>query len=282
MGPALLRTDSPAAARASRADGRGGASRWRSVLAVLLVLLVAAGVALLWRGVHPQAPPEAPLPTYQFDQRAQPAPAPAPSPAPVPAYGPDRLGIPSLDIDAPLVPESVGAGGDLVIPGDPATVGRWREGPGLDAATGTTLLAGHVSVAGVGDGALRSEKNVLVSQPRKPPRGPVACATSLLGVVHEAVRRVPSQLVRADDQDVAAHPQHRGDADGGQRGEHLGHARPGRAERAAPPLVPFSTNQADVVHLHDQRHDAVHDRGDHDGNDGEDRDPRAIPRRGPP
>ncbi|QQS00123.1 MAG: class F sortase [Austwickia sp.] len=156
MGPALLRTDSPAAARASRADGRGGASRWRSVLAVLLVLLVAAGVALLWRGVHPQAPPEAPLPTYQFDQRAQPAPAPAPSPAPVPAYGPDRLGIPSLDIDAPLVPESVGAGGDLVIPGDPATVGRWREGPGLDAATGTTLLAGHVSVAGVGDGALHA------------------------------------------------------------------------------------------------------------------------------
>ncbi|MEP7161971.1 MAG: class F sortase, partial [Dermatophilaceae bacterium] len=61
---------------------------------------------------------------------------------------------PLLGIDAPLVAEGLDARGSLVVPGDPGTVGLWDGGPDLGAAEGTTLLAGHVDVAGVGPGAL--------------------------------------------------------------------------------------------------------------------------------
>lgn len=152
----MLPTQSTAADRAPRAAGRGGAPR---LATVLLLIVAVGGMVLLWRGLHPGTPPDAPLPASEFDRRGLPA-APAavgpPTPGSPPAYGPNRLGIPSLGVDAPLVPESVRAGGDLVIPGDPGTVGRWRDGAALTATAGTTLLAGHVSVAGVGDGALRS------------------------------------------------------------------------------------------------------------------------------
>ena len=141
-----------AAPRAIRARGRLG-------LAGLLVLLLAtAGVGglLLWRGLHPDPPPAAPLPAYPFDRRAAATSGatPAAGSVSVPAYGPARLGIPSLRIDAPVVPEPATTRGDLVIPGDPGTVGRWRGGADLAATVGTTLLAGHVNVAGEGLGAL--------------------------------------------------------------------------------------------------------------------------------
>lgn len=133
------------------------ASSATALAAALCVALGALGGGLVWRGLEPPPSPDAPLPTRQFDLRVDGA-APTPPAMPVSAapttYGPDRLGIPSLGVDAPLVPESASSAGDLVIPGDPTTVGRWRDGPGLDATAGTTLLAGHVSVAGVGAGAL--------------------------------------------------------------------------------------------------------------------------------
>ena len=45
----------------------------------------------------------------------------------------------------------------------------------------------------------------------------------LLGVMDEAVRRVPADVVGSDEQDVAADPEHRDRADGRQRRQQLGH-----------------------------------------------------------
>lgn len=185
-----MRRQRPAAdARAARARGRVALFGW----ALVLVVVAVAGVSLLVRGLSPQAPPDAPLPAHPFDRRAESAQGASagggPERAPAPSYGPNRLGIPSLGVDAPLVPESVGAGGDLVIPGDPATVGLWREGPGLAATEGTTLVAGHVSVAGIGDGALLALHRI---EP-----GALVVTTDSAGASH--AWRVDALLVRDKD-----------------------------------------------------------------------------------
>jgi len=155
------------------------------------VVLAVAGGVLLWHGVHPEPPSGAPLPALPFDHRradtAEPA-TPVASPA-HPAYGPNRLGIPSLGVDAPLVAEPVGAGGELVIPGDPATVGWWQEGPPLGASRGTTLLAGHVSVAGLGDGALAGLHRI----------EPGALVVTTDGAGRTRTWRIDALVVRAKD-----------------------------------------------------------------------------------
>lgn len=181
-----------AAARARPAGGRAARIVWTATLVILAV----TGAGLLWRGLHAGTAPDAPLPAYQFDQRVGgeltgdlPASFDPSSPEALSAYGPDRLAIPSLGVDAPLVPESADAHGELVIPGDPGTVGRWRDGPGLDAAAGTTLLAGHVSVAGIGDGALRELHRV---QP-----GALVVTTDASGVARWW--RVEALLVRSKE-----------------------------------------------------------------------------------
>lgn len=115
------------------------------------------GLALLGWGLWPIDPPPAPLPERTFERAWIAAPSDSGSQNTGPPAAPrqaDRLVIPSIGVDALLVPEPLDATGELVIPGDPEIVGRWDGGPGLDAAAGTTLLAGHVDVAGVGPGAL--------------------------------------------------------------------------------------------------------------------------------
>lgn len=141
-----------------RARHRGRAAGVAAGIAGLFV-----GAGLIGAGLRPSEPSPAPLPAAAFDLRgggrAAPDAAAAGASGPagpeargVPTYGPSRLGIPSLGVDAPVVPEALGADGALVVPGDPGTVGRWQ--PGGSRPGGATVLAGHVSVAGVGDGAL--------------------------------------------------------------------------------------------------------------------------------
>ena len=118
---------------------------------------VLVGLALLGWGVWHADPPPAPLPARTFERALGAAPSGSGverERPPAPPYRPDRLLIPSIGVDAPLVPEHLDAAGELVIPGDPNVVGAGDGGPGLGAAAGTTLLAGHVDVAGVGPGAL--------------------------------------------------------------------------------------------------------------------------------
>jgi LPXTG-site transpeptidase (sortase) family protein len=70
----------------------------------------------------------------------------APSTTPV---EPARLKIPSLDIDAPVLP--IAADGlRLVPPSDPQTVGWWSAGALPGAEHGTAILAGHTVSSGGG------------------------------------------------------------------------------------------------------------------------------------
>jgi hypothetical protein len=152
------------------------------------VLLLVAGVSLLAIGGRHHPPAAAPLPKHTFSLAAppnavgapttsRPGPSPPASPArPGPASGspvnppgavnagagfgpdptgPDRLQIPSLGTDAPIVDESA-PGGDLVIPGDIHSVGRWVDGASLSDPNGTVVLAGHVNYTGIGNGALHN------------------------------------------------------------------------------------------------------------------------------
>ncbi|MCW2295513.1 class F sortase [Rhodococcus erythropolis] len=63
------------------------------------------------------------------------------------------LSLDPINIDAPIVDATV-INGVLTPPGDVKEVGIWLDGAPLDSATGTTLIAGHVNLAGQGNGAL--------------------------------------------------------------------------------------------------------------------------------
>lgn len=68
--------------------------------------------------------------------------------------GPVSLKIPSLGISAPIVPVTVGSGGALGVPADPAHVGWWSQGPPPGDPDGTAVIDGHVDWSGIGPGAL--------------------------------------------------------------------------------------------------------------------------------
>jgi hypothetical protein len=129
-------------------------------------VLLLGGAALLARGLlgpgggpHPQ-----PLPTRRFAiapaaARKLPAPPPLTRPQPgsiqsfcsrVPASEP-QVNIPSLCIFAPLVPARI-VGGTLLIPSDVHLAGLDTTSAPLDAAQGTTIIAGHVDNYSQGDG----------------------------------------------------------------------------------------------------------------------------------
>ena len=62
---------------------------------------------------------------------------------------PDRITIPKIKADAPIVPVGTDAHGELQVPLDPHTVGWWRYGAKPGAARGTAILAGHINYSGV-------------------------------------------------------------------------------------------------------------------------------------
>ncbi|WP_157970741.1 class F sortase [Nakamurella deserti] len=85
------------------------------------------------------------------------APAPATTPVPatpvVPAPGPpDRLRMPTLGIDSPVIPIGVTGSGELEIPEDVDDIGWYRYGPVPGEATGSAVLSGHVDSATQGAG----------------------------------------------------------------------------------------------------------------------------------
>lgn len=69
-------------------------------------------------------------------------------------FVPDRLVIPRLAVDAPVVPVSVGRDGSLGVPDDPAVLGWWAAGARPSSATGSVVIDGHVNSARLGRGAL--------------------------------------------------------------------------------------------------------------------------------
>ena len=84
----------------------------------------------------------------------------------------------------------------------------------------------------------------------------------------KVVQRVPAELMGANKDDVAADPQHRGGADDR---EPLQQNRHPLDQKSTEPLRSFGFSggqrKSDVVHLHDEGHNAVHDDGDHERND---------------
>jgi hypothetical protein len=67
---------------------------------------------------------------------------------------PQRLRIPAVDLDAVVRPVGVDLEtGELAVPDAVSTVGWYRYGPGLDADTGSIMIAGHVDSSTQGPGA---------------------------------------------------------------------------------------------------------------------------------
>lgn len=75
---------------------------------------------------------------------------------------PVALHIPSLRIDAKVVPVSVGQDGALGVPDDPSRVGWWAKGPAPGDPTGTAVIDGHVDSAATGPGALFHLRDIKV------------------------------------------------------------------------------------------------------------------------
>ncbi|MGZ5403032.1 MAG: class F sortase [Nocardioides sp.] len=132
------------------------AGRVTRVLVAIGLVLVVVGGAAWWF----QTPTTSPTPQTVQD----PAPGVAAPPAqevldavPPPREqrakaepgAPERLEVPALDIDAPVVP--IGApGGVLTPPSDPQTLGWWADGARPGARHGSALVTGHTVSAGGG------------------------------------------------------------------------------------------------------------------------------------
>lgn len=62
---------------------------------------------------------------------------------------PNRIEIPKIKANAPIVPVGTTPDGELDVPLNPMTVGWWHYGAKPGAAVGTAILAGHINYAGV-------------------------------------------------------------------------------------------------------------------------------------
>lgn len=96
--------------------------------------------------------PYLPLPWHSEEPISQPAeqvePEATSKPRPQPGV-PVRLLVPELEVDAPVVPITA-PGGVLLPPGDPQTLGWWRDGARPGARHGGALITGHTVHTGGG------------------------------------------------------------------------------------------------------------------------------------
>jgi hypothetical protein len=117
------------------------------------------------------------------------------------AAAPVRLAVPSLAVDAAVVPVGIQPGGELAVPDDPSLVGWWQGGARPGAALGTTVLDGHVDSYLTGSGALFHVADLR-------PGATVSLGTSAgsLTYVVQAVRSYPKQALPADVFDTTGQP----------------------------------------------------------------------------
>lgn len=124
--------------------------RRTTVAAVALVL--ALGLVLVWiRGGEPEPPSAAPAPGETPSATASPevdTTQDATYAKIRPGY-PDRLVVPSLDVDAPVLPVKA-PDRTLVPPADPQVLGWWADGAQPGASTGSALVVGHTVHSGGG------------------------------------------------------------------------------------------------------------------------------------
>jgi LPXTG-site transpeptidase (sortase) family protein len=134
-----MRPRSPRPLRA----GSGGVARVRAKGAVL-----ALAVAML-TGCAAAAPAAEPDSVSSSTPTASPTPTPEPSrPASSTARAvvgvePERVAIPAIDLDEPLIPLGIAAEGDIEVPENYDDVG-WFTGGGRPGGHGPTVIAAHV------------------------------------------------------------------------------------------------------------------------------------------
>jgi LPXTG-site transpeptidase (sortase) family protein len=124
------------------------------VMAVSVVVLLAAGVWFLMGRSDPSSDligAPATTTTVSSTTTAVPSTAAAPTTAPTttlaPPAEPVTLTIPSLGVDAPVVPVGLEPSGEMEVP--PATEAGWYlHGPRPGAAAGTAVIAAHVDYGG--------------------------------------------------------------------------------------------------------------------------------------
>jgi len=148
----------------SRRTTRAGS--WTALgLAVLGLALVAAGVSLA------RTAPVAAAPGLTIGRaEAGPAgpgavPVARASQAPAMPVVPRVLVLPRQHVAALVQSVGVTAGRQLDLPSDPRQVGWWAGGQPVGAASGSTVIAGHLDSARSGIGALAALLNVKVGDP---------------------------------------------------------------------------------------------------------------------
>ena len=78
---------------------------------------------------------------------------------------PRHLALPSLQVNAPIVPVGLQPGGDLTVPDDPHVLGWWQGGARPGSRQGSVVIDGHVDTAVHGPGALFSLRQVRPGDP---------------------------------------------------------------------------------------------------------------------
>ncbi|MFJ9018872.1 class F sortase [Streptomyces sp. NPDC102259] len=113
-------------------------------IAAVTVIALGSGAWLLHSGAETHAPPQpsaAEARSAGPDARARSAPALPPSP-------PDRVRIPSIQVDAPLTGLALTPSGSLdVPPAEKKNLAGWYEAGTTPGETGTAIVAGHVDNA---------------------------------------------------------------------------------------------------------------------------------------
>jgi hypothetical protein len=78
---------------------------------------------------------------------------------------PRHLALPSLQVDAPIVPVGLQPGGDLTVPDDPHVLGWWQGSARPGSRQGSVVIDGHVDTAAHGPGALFSLRQLHPGDP---------------------------------------------------------------------------------------------------------------------
>ncbi|MGW2044603.1 class F sortase [Streptomyces sp. NPDC001858] len=114
-----------------------------SAIAAVTVAALCCGAWLLRGGAETHAPPQPSAAQAHADRAAEASTAPALPPSP-----PDRVRIPAIHVDAPLMGLALTASGSLDVP--PAAkknLAGWYEAGTTPGETGTAIVAGHVDNA---------------------------------------------------------------------------------------------------------------------------------------
>lgn len=153
-------------------------------------LLVAGGPGPVDRGVVPQ--PGTPAAAATDRARETPGPVVVPAPPDPPVAPPVRVHLPTLGVDAPVVPVDVRTDGALSVPDDPSVVGWWRAGSRPGEPTGSVVLDGHVDSRAAGAGAFSDLVDLRPGDPVLVETGPARVPYVVAGVRSHPKAELPA------------------------------------------------------------------------------------------